>query len=118
MWHKMTSTHASTIAASCSVATSSSESLPNDVKKPNQPMRLLFPKYNRGCDYRGTEGFYEACIKFSTQHAEVVFINLYWKDGRFGITDGFCKHKSSSLHNQAVELICQEAGVTLPDIRT
>ena len=63
----MTSTRASTIAVSCSVATSSSESLPNDVEKPNQPKRLLFPKYNRGCDYGGIEGFYEVCIQFSTQ---------------------------------------------------
>ena len=43
----VTSTHASTTAVSCLVATSSSESLPNDGVKPNQPKRLLFLK----CDY-------------------------------------------------------------------
>ena len=43
----MTSTRASTTAVSCSVATSSSESLPNDGVKANQPKRLLFSK----CDY-------------------------------------------------------------------
>ena len=37
--------------------------------------------------------------------AEVVFINLYWKDDRSGKTGAFCKHKSSSLHNEAVEVI-------------
>ena len=44
----VTFTHASTTAVSCSVATSSSESLPNDGEKPNQPKRLLFPKYDYG----------------------------------------------------------------------
>ena len=38
----------STIAASCSVATSSSESLPNVGEKPNQPKRFLFPKREYG----------------------------------------------------------------------
>ena len=32
---------------SCSVATSSSESLPNASEKPNQPKKFFFPK----CDY-------------------------------------------------------------------
>ena len=39
----------------------------------------------------------------------VVFINLHWndfgKDGSSGKTGVLCKHKSSSLHNQAVEVI-------------
>ena len=35
----------------------------------------------------------------------MVFINLYWKDARSEETSGFCKHKSSSLYNQAVEVI-------------
>ena len=35
----------------------------------------------------------------------MVFINLYWKDGHSGKTVGFCKHKSSSLYNQVVEVI-------------
>ena len=43
----VTSTRASTTAIICSVATSSSEFLPNDGEKPNQPKRLLFLK----CDY-------------------------------------------------------------------
>ena len=46
----------------------------------------------------------------------MVFINLYWKDGRSG---GFCKYKSSSLYNEAVEVIytvvCQEAAM-MPDV--
>ena len=36
-----------TTAVSCSVATSSSESLPNDGEKPSQPKKFLFSK----CDY-------------------------------------------------------------------
>ena len=42
---------------------------------------------------------------FSIDSTEVVFINLYWKDGRSGKTAAFCKHKSSSLHNQAINVI-------------
>ena len=38
----------STTAVSCSVATSSSESLLNDGEKPNQPKRFLFPEYDYG----------------------------------------------------------------------
>ena len=52
--------------------------------------------------------FCEACIQFSsTQQTgrSVIHINLYWKDGHSGITVGFCKHKSSFLYNQAVEVI-------------
>ena len=45
----VTSTHISTTVVSCSVATSLSESLPNDSEKPNQPKRLLSLK----CDYGG-----------------------------------------------------------------
>ena len=44
----------------------------------------------------------------------MLFINLYWKDGRSG---GFRKRKSRSLYNQAVEVIyslfCQGAAVML-----
>ena len=86
-----------------SVTTSSSESLPNDGERSNEPKRLLFPK----CDY--------AWLKLiSVKHAfgllvvasysvEVVFINLYCNNGHSGKMVGFCKHKSSSLYNQAVE---------------
>ena len=53
-------------------------------------------------------------VHFRTQQKCMVFINLYWKDSRSG---GFCKHKSSSFYNQAVEVIytviCQEAAVTV-----
>ena len=87
-----------------SVATSSSESLLNDCKKPNQPKKLLFPI----CDLIWLN-FREACIHLaalSVHSAEVVFINLYWKDSFSGKTVGFCKHKSSSLYSQAVEMIC------------
>ena len=38
-------------------------------------------------------------MQFSSSVAEVVFINLYLKDGRSGKNGGFCKHKSSSLYN-------------------
>ena len=30
---------------------------------------------------------------------------VYWKDGHSGKTSAFCMNKSSSLHNQAVEVI-------------
>ena len=93
----VTSARTSTTAVSCSVATLS-ESLSNDNEKPNQPKRLLFPKCNYGC-------------KISMKHAfslEVVFINLYWKDGCSGKTGGFCKRKLSSLYNQAIEVIAKK----------
>ena len=50
--------------------------------------------------------------------AEVVFINLlYWKNCLSGKTVAFCKHKFSSLHNQAIKVIYnfQEAAV-IPDV--
>ena len=77
----------STAEVNCSVATSLSESLPNNGEKPNQPKRPLFPKYDYG-------KIFMKCV-YSVS-AWPVFINLYWKDGRSG---GFCKHKSSSLQN-------------------
>ena len=102
------STRTPITAVSCSVATSSSESLPNDGKKPNQPKRPLFLKRNYAQGVRFHPSC-EACIS-----AEVVFINLYWKNGRTGKSGGFCKHISGSLYNQAVEVIYQEAAaVTL-----
>ena len=57
----------STTAVSCSVATSSSESLANDGEKHNQPKRLLFTK----CDYG------QISIQFNSDSAEVILINLY-----------------------------------------
>ena len=45
----------------------------------------------------------------------MVFINLYWKDGHSGKTD---EHKSSSLHNQAIGIVCQEAAAMMPDVGT
>ena len=63
----------STTAVSCSLTTSSLESLPNDSEKPNQPKRLLFPK----CNY-GKISVKTACIQYSI------------------------KHKSNSLYNEAV----------------
>ena len=50
----------------------------------------------------------------------MVFINLYWKDDRSGKTGAFCKHKSNSLHNQAIDVIYivyQEAAM-MTDIGT
>ena len=58
-----------TIAISCSVTISSSESLPNDGEKPNQHKSML-ERYSHS-----------------------------------GKTSAFCKHKSSSLHNQSIEMI-------------
>ena len=45
----------------------------------------------------------------------MLFINPYWKDDCSGTgkTGGFCKYKSSSLYNQAVEVIFQEEAVML-----
>ena len=96
----------SNAAVGYSVATSSSESLLNGCEKPNQPKKLLFPI----CDLIWLN-FREACIQFNLavlnmHSAEVIFINLYWKDSRSRRTVGFCKHKSSSVYSQAVEMIC------------
>ena len=33
------------------------------------------------------------------------YVNIYWKDDPSWKTGAFCKHKSSSLHNQAVEVV-------------
>ena len=88
----------STTAYCCSVATSSSESLPNDGEKPNQPKRFLFPK----CDYGIISIKSASALQCS---AEVVFLIIYWEDGCSRKTGAFCKHKSSSFHNQAVEVI-------------
>ena len=86
----------STSAVSYSVATSSSASLSNDGEKFNQPNRVLFLKYSYG----------KISMKSAFYHpTEVVFINVYWKDDSSGKTSAFCKHKSSHLHNQAVEVI-------------
>ena len=52
----------STTAVSCSVTTSSLESLLNDSEKPNQPKRFLFPK----CDY-GKISVKPVHIQFSNQ---------------------------------------------------
>ena len=97
MWHECDIYYGSlSVVVGYSVATSSSESLLNDCEKPK---KLLF----LNCDLIWLN-FREACIQFSRRHsAKVVFINLYWKDGHSGKTGGFCKHKFSSLYNQAVE---------------
>ena len=50
-------------------------------------------------------------LAVASYSVEVVFINLYWNDGRSGKAVGFCKHKSSSLYNQAVEVICSSLAV-------
>ena len=86
-------------AVGYSVATSSSGSLLNDCEKPNELKKLLFPK----CDL--------IWLNFREWHsalhsAEVVFINLHWKDSRSRKTIRFCKHKSSSPYSQSVEVIC------------
>ena len=86
----VTSTRTSTTAVSCSVATLS-ESLPNDDEKPNQPKRLLFPKCYYGCKVSMKRAF----------GLEVVFINLYWKDGCSGKTGGFCKRRLTEFSLQS-----------------
>ena len=70
----------STTAVSCSV-----------------PKRFSFLK----CDY----GKVSVKRDLSWHSADVVFINLYWKDGYSEKTGAICKQKSSSLHNQVVEMI-------------
>ena len=52
------STYAPTTAVSCLVTNSSSESLPNDGEKTNQPKVTLFPKW----DYGPKISISEACI--------------------------------------------------------
>ena len=86
-------THTHIIAVGCSVATSSSESLPNDAEKPNQPMKHSFPKfdYARKMAIKSVDSVYHS--------AEMVFINLYWKDCCTGKSGRFCKHKPRSLYN-------------------
>ena len=83
----------STTAVSCSVTTLLSESLPNDGEKPNQPKRLLFPKCDR------SNGKISIQHTFSFALSKNGIINLYWKDGHFVKTGGFCKHKYSSLYS-------------------
>ena len=75
------------------------------VKIPISQRDLLFLK----CDYAWLKlismkrAF--SLLAVASYSAEVVFINLYGKDGRSGKTGGFCEHKSSSLYNQVVEVI-------------
>ena len=54
----------STTALSCSVATLSSESLPNDDEKPNQPKKFLIPN----CDYGK---ICEACILVALSRSSI-----------------------------------------------
>ena len=62
------STCTSTTAVRCSVATSSSESLPNDGEKPNQPKKLLFLKY----DYDGHKTFKCSFVRHSSVHSSIL----------------------------------------------
>ena len=88
----------STTAVRCLVATSSSESLPNYGEMLNQPKRFFQNVIMDNIYFR------EGCI-LAHESAEVAFINLYWKDGPSWKISAFCKHKSSFLHNQAVEVV-------------
>ena len=124
----------STIARS-SVATSS-ESLPNIGKKPNQPKRFLFLKRKYGkktivkhafqqqwfhnwpwihYDEAKDVAFCHTCVtavrskklKNVLNNGDLAFIHrgyANWKDAS-GKTGAFCKHESSSVHKQAVEVI-------------
>ena len=61
-------------------------------------------------------------VPYSAEHAyaeRVVFINLYWKGALSEKPGKFYKHKSSSLYNQAVEVIYSfpRSGLT-PDAGT
>ena len=57
------STHIPTTAVNCSVATSSSESLPNDGEKLNQSKKPLFLKWDSGREILSCK----ACIQSSSQ---------------------------------------------------
>ena len=126
----------STTAASCLVATSPSESLPNVGEKLNQPKRFLFPKREYGkktivkrafqqqwfhhwpwihYDEVNDVAFCHTCVaaarsrklKNVSSNGDLTFIHrcyANWKDAS-GKTGAFCKHESSSLHKQAVEVI-------------
>ena len=68
--------------------------------------RPLFPK----CDYGKISVKRALSLVSGTQQnitdaEQVVFINLYWKDALSEKPGEFCKHKSSSLYNQDVEVI-------------
>ena len=89
----------STTAVIYSVTTLLSESLRNDGEKPNQPKKLLFPK----CDRSNGKIFIQHAFSLALNKSGI--INLYWKDGHFEKTGGFCKHKYSSLYSQALEVI-------------
>ena len=81
MWHDVTSTRASTTAVSCSVATSSSESLPNDGENPNQPKRLLFSKCDSGSNItmkRAQEHAFSLAFSRSGIHKSIWEVWLFW----------------------------------------
>ena len=86
---------ASTIAFCCSVATSLSEPLPNDGESPISQRGFCFQN-------AVMVNFHEAYIlalNRSGIHKSILEGWLFWETG------AFCKHKSSSLHNQAIEVI-------------
>ena len=102
------STHTSTTAvSSCSVSTSSSESLRSDGERPNQPRRLLFPKCNYG-HMISMKNVFRLSLSRSGIHTSILE----------GWSGGFCKHKSSSFYNQTVEVIYKEASGHDADVGT
>lgn len=125
----------STTGASYSVTTfESASSLPTVGEKPNQPKRFSFPKREYGkktivkCAFQqqwfqhwpwihydevNDVAFCHTCVaavrskKLKNVSNDLTFIHrgyANWKDAS-GKTGAFCKHESSSLHKQAVEVI-------------
>ena len=74
MWHECDIS----TAFSCSVATSSSESLPSDGEKPNQPKRLLFSK----CDFGKISVKHAFSLVFSKSgiHKSILEGWLFWEN--------------------------------------
>ena len=66
-------------------------------EKPNQLKRFLFQMR-----YGKISVMYALALSRSGIHKSD---QVYWKDGHSGKTSAFCMNKSSSLHNQAVEVI-------------
>ena len=92
-WLFSSNVYSKTCMAVQQLYTSSSESLLNDGEKPNQPKRYLCPK----CDY--------GKISVLALSKSDIHKSIYRNDGHSGKTDAFCKHKSSPIHNRAIEVI-------------
>ena len=66
--------------------------------------RPLFQK----CDYGKVSVKHDSLVELNRtcrSAEQMIFINVYWKDALSKKPGEFCKHKSSSLYNQAVDVI-------------